>query len=322
MWHVGAVPVRIQALFIVAGIILAIVVAERRYRAAGGSPGVIIDVAVWAIPAGLVPAALGSFLAAAHSGFGQGVRTWDEALGFPGAAALGALAAWAACRHMSGRWRFTGTGRRRPPGRVTQAGPGRKRGRRRGRQRRIAPRPPRIAGKTPFPPNRRRDRVRLTDVAGAVAPAIAFGYAVAELGTWAAQEGYGRPSSLWWAVEISPAHRLSGYENFATFQPVFLYEALWAVTTGVGIIWLCRRFGLTGDRAFALQAAAYAAGGFGLFWLGIGHLPLVLGLRAGELGDAAVLVGATVYLSRTRRKRTKSPQTPHKAAMERDSPVM
>ncbi|MGH3170940.1 MAG: prolipoprotein diacylglyceryl transferase family protein, partial [Trebonia sp.] len=165
-------------------------------------------------------------------------------------------------------------------------------------------------------------RVQLTDVAGAVAPAMAFGYAVAELGGWAAQEGYGVPSSLWWTVRISPAHRLSGYENFATFQPVFLYQALWAVTTGIGLVWLTRRFTVTGDRAFAIQAAAYAAGGFSMFWLGIGHLPLVLGLRAGELGDAVVLVGAVIYLARTRRRRTTSLQTPHKSAMERDTPVM
>lgn len=291
VWHLGPVPVRIQALFIVAGIALAVVLAERRYRAAGGRPGVITDVAVWAVPAGLIPAALGAFLLDAHSGFWQVVRTWDEALGFPGAAALGSFAAWAACRHMSGRWRFT---RRRP-------------------------RPRRQGDRIHL---RHGDRIQLRDVAGAVAPALAFGYAVAELGSWAAQEGYGQPSSLWWAVQVSPLHRLSGYENFATFQPVFMYQALWAVTTGVGLVWLTRRYTVTGDRAFAIQAAAYAAGGFGLFWLGIGHLPLVLGLRAGELGDAVVLVGAVAYLARTRRKRAGSLQIPHKSALERDSPVM
>jgi hypothetical protein len=73
---------------------------------------------------------------------------------------------------------------------------------------------------------------------------------------------------------------------------------------------------------FALGAAAYAAAGFGLFWLGIGHLPIILGLRAGELGDAAVLVGSAVYLARTRRTRTKSVQAAHKPALESDSPVM
>ncbi|HWG01048.1 MAG TPA: prolipoprotein diacylglyceryl transferase family protein [Trebonia sp.] len=279
-WRLGPVPARGQALFIVAGIILAIVLAERRYRAAGGRPGVIMDIAVWAVPAGLIPAVLAGLLAPLPGGVWQGIRTWDEALGYPGAAALGTLAAWAACRH----WRR----------------------RRRGRYIRR---------------DIRRD-VRLREVAGAVAPAMAFGYAVAALGGWAAQENYGRPSSLWWAVAISPAHRLPGYENFATFQPVFLYLALWEITAGIAVIWASRRLNLSGDRAFALQAAAYAAGGFALFWLGIGHLPVVLGLRAGELGDAVVLAGAVVYLARTRRRRTASGQTSHKSALERDSPVM
>jgi prolipoprotein diacylglyceryltransferase len=274
VWRLGPVPVRGQALFIVTGIILAIVIAERRYRAAGGRPGVIMDVAAWAIPAGLIPVVLAGLLAPLHGGIGQGIRTWDEALGYPGAAALGTLAAWAACRH----WRRRGGERERG--------------------------------------------IRLRDVAGAVAPAMAFGYAVAAFGAWAAQENYGRPSLLWWAVQISPAHRLTGYENFATFQPVFLYQTLWEVTAGIALIWASRRFNLAGDRAFALQAAAYAAGGFALFWLGIGHLPLVLGLRAGELGDVVVLVGAAVYLARTRRRRTASFQASHKSPLERDSPVM
>src|SRR5215469_2333612 len=217
VWHLGPVPVRLQALFAVAGVILALTIAERRYRAAGGRPGAVLDVAVWAVPAGLIPVVLGAVLATAHGAPWQEIRTWDDALGYPGAAALGTLAAWAACR-----------------------------------------------------------RSRLAPLAGAVAPALAFGRAVADLGGWAAQQGYGQPSSLWWAVQISPAHRLSGYENFATFQPMFLYEALWDVATGAAVIWATRRFALRGDRAFALAAAGYAAGGFALFWLGIGHLPLVL----------------------------------------------
>ena len=164
--------------------------------------------------------------------------------------------------------------------------------------------------------------MRLAPLAGAVAPAMAFGLAVADLGGWAAQEGYGHPSSLWWAVQISPTHRLSGYENFATFQPMFLYEALWGAATGAAVIWATRRFALKGDRAFALAAAGYAAGGFALFWLGIGHLPVVLGIRAGELGDALVLVGSITYLARTRPRRRSRFQASRKLPLERDSPVM
>jgi hypothetical protein len=59
-----------------------------------------------------------------------------------------------------------------------------------------------------------------------------------------------------------------------------------------------------------------------VFWLGIGDLPIIWGLRAGELGDAAVLVGAVAYLASTRRTRTSYVQAAHKSALERDAPVM
>ena len=91
---------------------------------------------------------------------------------------------------------------------------------------------------------------------------------------------------------------------------------------GIAVIVLARRLRLSGSRVFALGAAAYAAAGFALFWLGIGHLPIIFGLRAGELGDAAVLVGSAVYLARTRRTRIKSVQAAHKPALESDTPVM
>ena len=165
-------------------------------------------------------------------------------------------------------------------------------------------------------------RVRFGPVAAAAAPAIAFGQAVASLGGWFSQQGYGHPSSLPWAIAISPAHRGPGYENFATFQPLFLYQALWGVATGVAVAIATRHLRLSGDRSLALCAAAYAAGGFTLFWLGIGHLPVVFGLRAGELGDAAVLAGAAVYLVRTRPSRIKGVQAAQRPTLESDSPVM
>jgi prolipoprotein diacylglyceryltransferase len=287
VWHFGPLSLRAQALCVIAGIVLAIWVADRRYRGAGGPRGVIADVAAWAVPAGLIPATIGALLAQVHGGAWQAVRTWDAIMGFPGAVALGTLAAWLACRRLRG-------------GPSAPGWPGGPRG----------PRGP------------RGRRIRLGPVAAAVAPAIAFGQAVAAIGGWFAQQGYGRPSALWWAVAISPAHRPSGYENFATFQPIFLYQALWSVATGVAVAWAARRFALPGERVFALWAAAYAAGGFALFWLGIAHLPVILGLRAGALGDAVVLVGAAVYLARTRHMRNRPYQPAHKPALERDSPVM
>ena len=57
VWHLGPLPFRAQALWVVAGIVLAIWIADRRYRRAGGPRGVMLDVAAWAVPAGLLPAA-------------------------------------------------------------------------------------------------------------------------------------------------------------------------------------------------------------------------------------------------------------------------
>jgi prolipoprotein diacylglyceryltransferase len=314
--HLGPVTLRWQALAIVAGILLAIWLADRRYRAAGGPRGAMIDVAAWAVPAGLIPAAIGALTAQAHGGW-QTVRTWDAVLGFPGALALGILGAWLACRRLR-----PGQPQKTPgPPLATQASASA------GDGATEAARPvvtiaPVITAAPIATLVKGGRRLRFGPVAAAAAPAIAFGLAVAALGNWFSQQDFGHPSSLPWAVTIAPAHRPAGYENFATFQPLFLYQALWAAAAGVGVAVATSRLSLRGDRALALYAAAYAAGGFALFWLGIGHLPVVFGLRAGELGDAAVLVCAAVYLVRTRPTRNKAYQPAHKSALESDSPVL
>ena len=308
--HLGPLTLRWQALAIVAGVLFAIWLASLRYRKVGGPPGAMIEVAAWAVPAGLIPAAIGALTAQAHGGWAT-VRTWDAVLGFPGALALGILGAWLACRR-----RRPGLPQKSlaPPAGAT-AGP-------------AGPRPPvvTIAPVITAAPIatlvKGGTRLRFGPVAAAAAPAIAFGAAIVLLGNWFSQQGFGHPSSLPWAVTIAPAHRPAGYENFATVQPVFLYQALWAAAAGVAVAIATSRLSLRGDRALALYAAAYAAGGFAFFWLGIGHLPVVFGLRAGELGDAAVLVGAAIYLVRTRPTRNRAYQLAHKSALESDSPVM
>jgi prolipoprotein diacylglyceryltransferase len=306
LWHLGPVPFRAQELAIVSGIIVALVIADRGYRNAGGPRGVITDIAAWAIPAGLIPAAIGTLTAAARTQPWQAVHSIDAIVGFPGAVALGTLAAWLGCRRL------------RPPYPAAPGSP-RSTAARARPVTRTAVTPTAVTPTAVIPPGR---RVKFAPVLGAVAPAIAFGAAVAQLGAWFTQQGFGHPSSLPWAVEISPVHRPAGYENFATFTPIFLYQAIWYVTAGIAVIVVGRRLRLTGDRVFALGAAAYAAAGFGLFWLGIGHLPIIFGLRAGELGDAAVLVGSAGYLARTRRTRIKTVQAAHRPALETNSPVM
>lgn len=107
VWSLGPLPVRAYALLIIAGIVVAVVVGSRRYVARGGSPGVIGDIALWAVPFGIVGGRLYHVLtdwqlyfAPGGSGFVGALRIWDGGLGIWGAVALGALGAWIATRRL------------------------------------------------------------------------------------------------------------------------------------------------------------------------------------------------------------------------------
>ena len=165
----------------------------------------------------------------------------------------------------------------------------------------------------------RRARAELGPVAGAVAPALVFGLAIGGLGNWWTQQFYGPPSSWWWAVRISPTHRVPGYENYATFQPAFLYLSLWEVALGFAVIWAARRFALSGDRTFMLCAAGYAAGDFWAQTLRAGPLPHALGVRYGALGDIAVFVFAVLGMYLTRSGGRRPARAPAKRAVVEDS---
>jgi prolipoprotein diacylglyceryltransferase len=250
-WHLGPVPLRAYALCIVVGIIVTVWLTARRYSRAGGQPDLILDVAAWAVPFGLIGALLGGLvdvgrhLVPSYPHVWSMARAWDGAIGVPGAIALGALGAWIACR---------------------------------------------------------RAGIRLGPVAGAAAPATAFGAAVAYLGGWFSQTTYGRPSGLPWAVGIAPAHRLPGYENFATFEPVFGYETLWCVVSGFAVVWAARRFALIGERAFALQLALTFTGLCAAESLLAGSAPHLAGLRVDQWAEIITVLGSVAYLYRTRHR--------------------
>ena len=65
-----------------------------------------------------------------------------------------------------------------------------------------------------------------------VAVALPLAQSIGRWGNWFNQELFGRPSTLPWAVRIDVANRPAGFENFATFQPTFLYESLWNLACG------------------------------------------------------------------------------------------
>ena len=53
-FHLGPLYIHVYGLMYVVGITLAIIITRRRWRAAGGSPELVGDVAIWAVPAGII----------------------------------------------------------------------------------------------------------------------------------------------------------------------------------------------------------------------------------------------------------------------------
>ena len=101
VWNLGPLPIRAYAFAIIIGIVVAVWIGNRRYIARGGAPGTITDLAVWAVPFGIVGGRLYHVITDSQlyfgpggSGFSGAIKIWDGGLGIWGAIALGTLGAW------------------------------------------------------------------------------------------------------------------------------------------------------------------------------------------------------------------------------------
>lgn len=246
VWYLGPIPIRGYALCIIAGIVLAVWLGNRRYVARGGRPGTVADVAVWAVPFGIVGGRLYHvatdwqiYFGAQGRGLWAAFEIWDGGLGIWGAVVLGALGAWIACRRMG---------------------------------------------------------IALPPMADAIAPGIAFAQAMGRWGNWFNQELFGRPTTVPWALQIDPAHRPAGYEQYATFQPTFLYESLGLVVLAFVCIWADRRFRMGHGRVFALYVLLYTIVRGVVEDLRIDEAHHFFGIRLNDFTAILVGIGALAYL--------------------------
>ncbi len=105
-WDLGPFPVRAYALCIIAGVIAAIWIAEKRWVARGGKQGQVSDLALWMVPFGLVGGRLYHVITDSHLYFSEGqepitaLYVWRGGLGIWGAIALGALGLFIGARRM------------------------------------------------------------------------------------------------------------------------------------------------------------------------------------------------------------------------------
>ncbi|WP_156723972.1 prolipoprotein diacylglyceryl transferase [Streptomyces apocyni] len=98
------VPLRGYAFCIILGVFAAVWLGGRRWVARGGQVGTVADIAVWAVPFGLVGGRLYHVITDYELYFSEGrnwvdaFKIWEGGLGIWGAIALGALGAWIGCR--------------------------------------------------------------------------------------------------------------------------------------------------------------------------------------------------------------------------------
>jgi prolipoprotein diacylglyceryl transferase len=106
VWFIGPLPIRAYALCILVGIVAACAITEVRLRQRGAPKWLVLDVAIWAVPFGLVGGRLYHVITSPDAYFGEGgnplkaFAIWEGGLGIWGAIALGALGAWIALRRM------------------------------------------------------------------------------------------------------------------------------------------------------------------------------------------------------------------------------
>ena len=149
-------------------------------------------------------------------------------------------------------------------------------------------------------------------------PSLLLAQAIGRFGNYFNQELFGRPTTRPWGLEIDLAHRPGGYEQFATFHPTFLYEALWNLAAIAVLLWADRRFRLGYGRAFALYVMLYTLGRGWIEDLRIDPVELqdVGGLRFNVWTSIVLFVLAAAYFLVAGR-RHRPPRDPRALAVRR-----
>ncbi|MFF9348583.1 prolipoprotein diacylglyceryl transferase [Streptomyces sp. NPDC014734] len=102
--NLGPIPLRGYAFCIIIGVFVAVWLGNKRWIARGGRAGTVADIAVWAVPFGLVGGRLYHVITDYQLYFSEGenwvdaFKIWQGGLGIWGAIALGAVGAWIGCR--------------------------------------------------------------------------------------------------------------------------------------------------------------------------------------------------------------------------------
>jgi len=139
----------------------------------------------------------------------------------------------------------------------------------------------------------------------ALAPGVVIAQAIGRVGNWFNQELFGKPTSLPWGLEIDLRNRPSGFENYLTFHPTFMYEAIWCLLVAYILIKLpifFKRIVKNQGDIFALYVCGYTLGRLWIEALRIDDANYVLGLRLNIWVSFIVIASSVFYLVRSNRR--------------------
>ncbi|MEY1675043.1 prolipoprotein diacylglyceryl transferase [Gordonia sp. ABKF26] len=261
VWDIGPFPLRAYALCIIVGIIVAVWWGNRRWMARGGQDGEVLDVAIWAVPFGLVGGRLYHLITDWKTYFGadalkepiDALKIWDGGLGIWGAVALGAVGAWIGARRRGIRLPAFGDA--------------------------IAP------------------PILLAQAIGRVGNYFNQELYGRETTLPWGLEIYERQN----AAGYSDPGLIDGVSNgvvVAVVHPTFLYELLWNVLIVVLLVVVDRYFRIGHGRLFALYVAGYCLGRFFVELLRDDRAAVandIAGIRPNLFTAALVFLAAVIY---------------------------
>ncbi len=260
VWHLGPLPIRAYALFIIVGIVVALVIGDRRWEARGGERGVIYDIALWAVPFGLIGGRLyhvitdwTTYFGDGGAGLGAALRVWDGGLGIWGAVALGGVGAWIGCRRRG--IPLPAFGDAIAPGIVLAQAIG------------------------------RLGNYFNQELYGRPTT-LPWGLEIYER-----RDASGALDSLNGVSTGQPL--IPGVE---AVHPTFLYELLWNILVFVVLIVVDRRFKIGHGRLFALYVAGYCIGRFWIELMRTDEATTIDGIRINSFTSAFVFIGAAIYI--------------------------
>ncbi len=258
VWHLGPLPIRAYALFIITGIVVALMIGDRRWAARGGQRGVIYDIALWVVPFGLIGGRLyhlatdwRTYWGAGGAGLGAAFRIWDGGLGIWGAVALGVLGAWIGCR------------------------------------RRGIPLPAFIDAVAPG--------IILAQAIGRLGNYFNQElYGRETTVPWGLEIFYRRDPTGY--IDPHSLDGISTGQLAVVVQPTFLYELIWNVLVFVILIYIDRRWAIGHGRLFAAYVALYCVGRFWVELLRDDTATHIAGVRINSFTSTFVFIGAVVYI--------------------------